>query len=381
MSTLTVTLKDFGTEGVGGTVYATPRVVDALLPQGSILRHGPWRITLNDQGSQAGTGTLSFPADAFPDVAWDFRLEFAGNKISRGPYTAAQIAAVSSLAALIDVEPLGYVATSTVIERLEALEAGGGGGGGGPVAWVDITGKPLTFPPATHGHPWSEITGKPLTFTPSSHTHGAGDLTGVVKTVNGTAPDGSGNVVVSGGGGGGGPLTGTGFPEGNVSAMPGTEYIDTAATNGAIKWIKATGTGSTGWRVVYGDTGWRDISAVVNGPWAAEGYSITSIRRQNQTVFLWFDRLENPNDTTLRSSPAFSGFGWKAASRSIYPLPMRITLFGAQDSPIIAGSLQVTEGGVIRLVKPGATPLSLIVQWPAHDIPWPAGELPGTHHT
>ena len=57
-----------------------------------------------------------------------------------------------------------------------------------------------------------------------------------------------------------GPRTGTGSPEGVVAAPVGTEYVDTAATNGAIKWIKATGTGNTGWRVLYGDTGVRDIT-------------------------------------------------------------------------------------------------------------------------
>ena len=38
---------------------------------------------------------------------------------------------------------------------------------------------------------------------PASHTHGAADLSGVVKSVNGEAPDGAGNVTVAGGGGGG----------------------------------------------------------------------------------------------------------------------------------------------------------------------------------
>lgn len=50
---------------------------------------------------------------------------------------------------------------------------------------------------------------------------------------------------------------GTGFPEGNVSAPVGSIYTDTAATNGAIRWIKTSGTGNTGWRVEYGDTGER----------------------------------------------------------------------------------------------------------------------------
>ena len=46
---------------------------------------------------------------------------------------------------------------------------------------------------------WIEVTGKPTTFPPSAHTHTAVDLSGVVKTVNGGAPDAAGNVTVAGG--------------------------------------------------------------------------------------------------------------------------------------------------------------------------------------
>lgn len=51
-------------------------------------------------------------------------------------------------------------------------------------------------------------------------------------------------------------LRGTGMPDGVVEASIGTTYIDTAKTNGALKWIKATDGGNTGWKVVEGDTGW-----------------------------------------------------------------------------------------------------------------------------
>lgn len=56
---------------------------------------------------------------------------------------------------------------------------------------------------------------------------------------------------------------GTGSPEGRVTAPVGSVYTDSAATNGAIRWVKTTGTGSTGWRVEYGDTGWRDITSLI----------------------------------------------------------------------------------------------------------------------
>ena len=54
-------------------------------------------------------------------------------------------------------------------------------------------------------------------------------------------------------------IRGTGMPNGVVEAPIGTTYIDTAKTNGALKWIKTTDGGNTGWKVVEGDTGWLTV--------------------------------------------------------------------------------------------------------------------------
>lgn len=51
-------------------------------------------------------------------------------------------------------------------------------------------------------------------------------------------------------------IRGIGSPEGRISAEIGATYIDTAKTNGALKWIKTTDGGNTGWKVAEGDTGW-----------------------------------------------------------------------------------------------------------------------------
>lgn len=76
---------------------------------------------------------------------------------------------------------------------------------------------------------------------------------------------------------------GSGIPEGVVTAPVGTKYYDSQATSGAVEWVKASGTGSTGWRVSQGDTGWRDeASAALNG-WTA---SQLRYRRINGTVFV-----------------------------------------------------------------------------------------------
>src|SRR5690606_3517577 len=90
--------------------------------------------------------------------------------------------------------------------------------------------------------------------------------------------------------------SGTGSPEGVVAAPVGTMYRDLAGTNGAVLWVKASGTGSTGWKVTFGDTGWRaittwDSAGVVSGAalsasWApvsnSPGYIL--VRRINQFV-------------------------------------------------------------------------------------------------
>ena len=51
-------------------------------------------------------------------------------------------------------------------------------------------------------------------------------------------------------------IHGTGMPNGVVEAPIGMTYIDIAKTNGALKWIKTTDGGNTGWKVAEGDTGW-----------------------------------------------------------------------------------------------------------------------------
>lgn len=66
------------------------------------------------------------------------------------------------------------------------------------------------------------------------------------------------------GGGGGGQegmiVQGVGTPLGVVTASRGTLYVDTAATNGASVWRKASRTDAAGWVVMDGDTGWRAIA-------------------------------------------------------------------------------------------------------------------------
>ena len=81
-------------------------------------------------------------------------------------------------------------------------------------------------------------------------------------------------------------IHGTGFPNGKVSAPVGTTYVDTAVTNGALKWIKRKGTDSQGWEVLTGDTGWRTLNIV-----SKLGASYLKVRRKNDTVMYQFGGL------------------------------------------------------------------------------------------
>ena len=81
-------------------------------------------------------------------------------------------------------------------------------------------------------------------------------------------------------------IHGTGMPNGKVVAPVGTTYVDTAVTNGALKWIKRKGNNNEGWEVLTGDTGWRTLNIV-----SKLGASYLKVRRKNDTVMYQFGGL------------------------------------------------------------------------------------------
>lgn len=81
-------------------------------------------------------------------------------------------------------------------------------------------------------------------------------------------------------------IRGTGSPEGRITAEIGTTYVDVNATNGALKWIKESGNGNTGWKVLIGDTGWRTLNIT-----SKLGDSFVKIRRVNNLVTYQFGGL------------------------------------------------------------------------------------------
>lgn len=96
-------------------------------------------------------------------------------------------------------------------------------------------------------------------------------------------------------------IHGQGMPNGKVTAPVGTTYVDTAVTNGALKWIKRSGAGNQGWFVLDGDTGWKKLNVL-----SKLGNSYMQVRRVNDTVSYQFGGLQwGWFGIVRRGNPAF----------------------------------------------------------------------------
>jgi hypothetical protein len=95
-------------------------------------------------------------------------------------------------------------------------------------------------------------------------------------------------------------LSGTGTPEGVVTAAPGSTWLQTDATTdvkGWLRWFKASGTGNTGWIAgPEADTGWRLISASLINGWTSGGNGLR-IRRKGGTVMMVGDYIVGTSAT------------------------------------------------------------------------------------
>lgn len=168
-------------------------------------------------------------------------------------------------------------------------------------------------------------------------------------------------------------IQGVGMPNGVVTAVPGTLYIDTGSTNGASIWRKASATGSNGWVVVSGDTGWRNIAGMLSNGWVLGPAGFIRIRRTADSVQLWIRNLDPATATSdypITNVP--DGFR-NEANNTISPLALTFT---GGVSTVMVRRLERD----IRI--PRATGLvgdqytSTQARWLCLDA-WPSG-LPGT---
>ena len=122
--------------------------------------------------------------------------------------------------------------------------------------------------------------GIPQTLSISGNTltlsHGGGTVNLPASSQNAPTPSTSSS-----------ELIGEGMPNGKVNGTIGQTYVDTKKTNGALKWIKRTPSGNTGWAVLDGDTGWKTLNST-----SKLGASYVKARRINDIVQLQFGGLQ-----------------------------------------------------------------------------------------
>lgn len=139
-------------------------------------------------------------------------------------------------------------------------------------------------------------------------------------------------------------IRGTGMPNGVVEAPIGATYIDTAKTNGALKWIKTTDGGTTGWKVVEGDTGWITI---FQGKVWRDFVNRLMIRRLNNIVNvvfeglgdvegIFFDKTAYPHNLDLVNVKVTDGF--KPVSRITLPA-LNYASFYDEDGMFTIGTI------------------------------------------
>lgn len=175
-------------------------------------------------------------------------------------------------------------------------------------------------------------------------------------------------------GGTSGPVHGNGFPTGTPAL--GTEYIDDDETSGAVKWIYAT----TGWRVTYGDTGWRDIKALFTNTTAS---GIIAIRRTTEGVTVRVQHVVQSvfEDPLIAILPD----GWEVALGVVEGSPYgyahdyldgavagHIGIGGDVASTTGPNRLHIRVGSGFRDIKAGS-----LTYHPDDAHPWPS-TLPGT---
>lgn len=133
-------------------------------------------------------------------------------------------------------------------------------------------------PPGPKG---ADGVGIPQTLSLSGNTltlsHGGGTVTLPASSQNGPATPTTSSS----------ELIGEGMPNGKVDGTLGQTYVDTKKTNGALKWIKRTPSGNTGWTVLDGDTGWKTLNST-----SKLGASYVKARRINDIVQLQFGGLQ-----------------------------------------------------------------------------------------
>ena len=126
-------------------------------------------------------------------------------------------------------------------------------------------------------------------------------------------------------------MSGSGSPEGVVTAPVGSTLYQTDSTVGVTHWRKATGAGNTGWVVMEGDTGVRDLSAVLSNSWTAtrvrlrrvgqmvtvSGYSLVSTSATNDVFYTLPSGFRIPDTTYMPTARNGTNVGYVGSDGSL----------------------------------------------------------------
>lgn len=156
--------------------------------------------------------------------------------------------------------------------------------------------------------------------------------------------------------------SGTGAPEGKVTAGVGALYVDSVATCGAVTWRKMSGTGNTGWRVENGDTGWRDVTSLLS---PAPTSGALRVRRWNDTLWVQASWLLAPRGTYSLTLPHEWGTPVNSGGN-----------FSNSVGTIIA-DCRFVYTGVLTIKKNDDGSVDSVARFIPKDAVWPA-ILPGT---
>ena len=287
--TITGTIVDPDGTPCDGAIVAIVSPTPARSTSGKLIDND--RVPIPVSGGQVDDVAL----ESVPGATWTFLLPRRQRVEIADPGDGAVVNLAADLPAGVPLTPDEASLLRAEIARIKAEGLKGDKGDAGPPGPLGPA-STLTVGTVTTGAPGSQA----------------------AATLTGTAPNQTLGLTIPQGpqGSAGSPtafeLRGTGMPEGKVTASPGTYYTDTAGTNGAWRWLKKSGTGTTGWDVVSADTGWRDISATSSLPAGLEkssNYGSYKIRRVgSQVAFVCNLNVTGSSITTLlQVPPGFAG--------------------------------------------------------------------------
>jgi hypothetical protein len=179
------------------------------------------------------------------------------------------------------------------------------------------------------------------------------------------------------------PGTGSNATATNAAAV-GTYYTDTLGTNGAWRWLKVSaGTGTARWTVVFGDTGWRNVTSLVTPESLGPANTGTlAVRRTEAGVALRFiDLLLAPGDGLLLLTVPTILTGFR-------PVTYFTTEISRSNTLVLANAVVMNSGQIIWLGERYTGAPSTTTNRPTVGIqgdtplfstadPWPS-TLPGT---